>query len=225
MTRLAVEPASYAIDRAAMVADGFVAKLNTGTTGNVRLLRQMTDIFITNSRCYNCIPKLNIIPMPCKLLFVCLGNICRSPSAENIMNHAIAQAGLSDRIVCDSAGTGGYHIGSPPDRRMAAAAAARGITLKGQARQFQKSDFENFDLILAMDRENYEDILSFDPTGTYRDKVRLMCDFASHHREREVPDPYYGGPEGFNKVIDLLLDACEGLLQYVVKTYALTAKE
>ncbi len=141
------------------------------------------------------------------------------------MNHLIEQAGLSDSIICDSAGTGGYHIGSPPDRRMAAAAARRGIELKGQARQFHKSDFEEFDLILAMDRENYRDILSLDPVGKYRDKVRLMCDFASHHKEREVPDPYYGGPEGFNKVIDLLLDACDGLLQYVVKTDALASKE
>ena len=135
------------------------------------------------------------------------------------MNHLIEQADLGDSIVCDSAGTGGYHIGSPPDQRMAAAAALRGIELKGQARQFQKSDFENFDLILVMDQENYQDILSLDRAGKYKDKVRLMCDFASHHREREVPDPYYGGTEGFNKVIDLLLDACEGLLQYVVKTY------
>jgi protein-tyrosine phosphatase len=135
------------------------------------------------------------------------------------MNHLIEQAGLGESIVCDSAGTGGYHIGSPPDQRMAAAAALRGIELKGQARQFQKSDFENFDLILAMDQENYQDILSLDRAGKYKDKVRLMCDFASNHREREVPDPYYGGTEGFNKVIDLLLDACEGLLQYVVKTY------
>lgn len=141
------------------------------------------------------------------------------------MNHLVEQAGFSDSITCDSAGTGGYHIGSPPDRRMAAAASFRGITLKGQARQFQKSDFEKFDLILAMDRENYQDILSLEPTGKYRDKVRLMCDFASHHREKEVPDPYYGGTEGFNKVIDLLLDACEGLLQHVVRTYKLPMRE
>jgi len=138
------------------------------------------------------------------------------------MNHLIEQAGLSDNIVCDSAGTGGYHIGSPPDRRMTAAALRRGIKLKGQARQFQTSDFETFDLILAMDRENYRDILSVDPAGKYRDKVRLMCDFATAHSEREVPDPYYGGSEGFDQVIDLLLDACEGLLQKVVKTYNLS---
>ncbi len=106
---------------------------------------------------------------------------------------------------------------------MATAAKRRGIELKGKARQFQKSDFETFDLILAMDRENYRDILSLDPTGKYRDKVRLMCDFATHHTEKEVPDPYYGGPEGFDQVIDLLLDACEGLLQHVVQTCKLTA--
>lgn len=140
------------------------------------------------------------------------------------MNHLVEQAGLSDDIICDSAGTGGYHIGAPPDRRMATAALGRGITLKGRARQFQKSDFENFDLILAMDRENYQDILYLDPAGKYGDKVRLMCDFASHHSEREVPDPYYGGAEGFNKVIDLLLDACDGLLQHVIKTYQLAKK-
>lgn len=156
-----------------------------------------------------------------KLLFVCLGNICRSPAAENIMNHLIEQAGLGDRIVCDSAGTGGYHIGSPPDRRMSTAAQQQGIILKGRARQFQKSDFEEFDLILAMDLENYQNIIALDPRGHYRDKVRLMCSFCTRHAAREVPDPYYGGAEGFNKVIDLLLDACEGLLQHVTSNQGL----
>ncbi len=151
--------------------------------------------------------------MTYNLLFVCLGNICRSPAAENIMNHLLEQSHRCDRFVCDSAGTAGYHIGSPPDRRMAAAATKLGIELRGQARQFQKSDLENFDLILAMDRENYHDILWLDPAGQYRDKVFLICDFCSRHTTKEVPDPYYGGPEGFNRVIELLLDACEGLLQ------------
>lgn len=163
--------------------------------------------------------------MPCKLLFVCLGNICRSPSAENIMNHLIEQAGLSESIVCDSAGTSSYHIGSSPDQRMTAAAAQRGIMLRGKARQFEQSDLEEFDLILAMDQDNYRDILSLDYQGKYQEKVKLMCDFASNHREREVPDPYYGGAEGFNKVIDLLLDACDGLLQHVVETYDLTVRQ
>ncbi|BAY10371.1 low molecular weight protein-tyrosine-phosphatase [Calothrix sp. NIES-2098] len=155
--------------------------------------------------------------MPYKLLFVCLGNICRSPSAENIMNHLIEQAGLSNSIVCDSAGTSSYHIGSPPDRRMSAAAEKKlGIKLRGQARQFRKSDFQDFDLILAMDRDNYQDILVLDPTQYDRDKVRLMCDFCSRYTLEEVPDPYYGGTEGFNQVIDLLVDACEGLLQNII---------
>ncbi|MEH2052570.1 low molecular weight protein-tyrosine-phosphatase [Nostoc sp.] len=154
--------------------------------------------------------------MPYKLLFVCLGNICRSPSAENIMNHLIEQAGLSDRILCDSAGTSSYHVGSPPDRRMSAAAATKlGIKLRGRARQFQKSDFQDFDLILAMDQENYENILTLDRTKEYQHKVRLMCEFCSRHTLKEVPDPYYGGEEGFNQVIDLLIDACEGLLTKV----------
>lgn len=154
--------------------------------------------------------------MPYKLLFVCLGNICRSPAAENIMNHLITQANLSEQIICDSAGTAGYHIGSPPDDRMAITAAEQlGIKLRGQARQFKKSDLENFDLILAMDRANYQDILALDPIGQYRNKVHLMCDFCLKHSIKEVPDPYYGGPENFNHVIELLLDACNGLLQYV----------
>jgi protein-tyrosine phosphatase len=150
---------------------------------------------------------------PYKLLFVCLGNICRSPAAENIMEHLLQQAGLEQHVMCDSAGTSSYHIGSSPDRRMMAAVQKRGIPIQGSARQFQTPDFEQFDLILAMDHNNYADILLLDPQGQYRDRVRLMCDFCTRHSIREVPDPYYGGLEGFNQVIDLLLDACEGLLQ------------
>jgi len=154
--------------------------------------------------------------MSYKLLFVCLGNICRSPSAENIMNHLIEQSGLSERIICDSAGTSSYHIGSPPDRRMSAAAVEKlGFKLRGQARQFQRSDFQEFDLILAMDRENYHNILQLDSTGEYEQKVHLMCDFCYQYSLKEVPDPYYGGPEGFNQVIDLLMDACGGLLEHI----------
>lgn len=156
------------------------------------------------------------ICMTYKVLFVCLGNICRSPAAENIMNHLVAQAGLERHIVCDSAGTSSYHLGSPPDRRMTSAARQRNIQMQGQARQFEKDDFETFDLILAMDRENYRDILVLDPAGHYRDKVHLMCRFCSRHSDQEVPDPYYGGTEGFNNVLDLLQDACEGLLQHIL---------
>jgi protein-tyrosine phosphatase len=153
--------------------------------------------------------------MPYKILFVCLGNICRSPSAEGVMNHLLAQENLAGQVVCDSAGTSAYHIGEPPDRRMTAAAKQRGILLVGQARQFTKADFEKFDLILAMDRDNFADICFLDPDGRYKHKVRLMCDFCTRHTLREVPDPYYGGSEGFSQVVDLLLDACEGLLNYI----------
>jgi protein-tyrosine phosphatase len=151
--------------------------------------------------------------MPYKFLFVCLGNICRSPSAENIMNHLLEQKGLSSKIICDSAGTSSYHIGSKPDARMTMAAAKRGINMKGQARQFKQADFEQFDLILAMDRYNYRDILNLDPQGKYQAKVELMCNYASKHTDRDVPDPYYGGADGFDYVIDLLFDACENLLE------------
>jgi protein-tyrosine phosphatase len=153
--------------------------------------------------------------MPQKILFVCLGNICRSPAAENIMNHLIAEQGLSDRLVCDSAGTGGWHVGAPPDKRMRAAAAARGMNFVGAARQFQPQDLQEFDLILAMDKDNYRDILAQDPQGKFRDKVKMMCDYCQKHRDQEVPDPYYGGAAGFDYVIDLLFDACGGLLQTI----------
>ncbi len=147
-----------------------------------------------------------------RLLFVCLGNICRSPSAENIMNHLLEQRGLVDQVSCDSAGTSSYHIGSPPDSRMAMAAKKRGIRLTGRARQFTSEDFERFDLILAMDDSNYHNILSRDTADRYGSRVKRMCDFCTTHRDREVPDPYYGGSDGFDYVIDLLLDACSGLL-------------
>lgn len=155
--------------------------------------------------------------MVTRLLFVCLGNICRSPSAENIMNHLIQQRQLSDQVLCDSAGTSSYHIGSPPDRRMTAAAKSYGITLKGRARQLEPEDLASFDWILAMDQENYRDILALDRAGLYHTKVKLMCDFCRHHSDREVPDPYYGGPEGFDYVVNLLMDACEGLLDFVLE--------
>lgn len=153
--------------------------------------------------------------MPYKILFVCLGNICRSPSAENIMNHFIEEAGLNQQISCDSAGTSSYHVGSSPDRRMTTALINRGFKVTGHARQFEYSDFEEFDLILAMDKENYRNISALDRKKIYTDKVKLMCDFAQHHSTQEVPDPYYGGQKGFENVIDLLVDSCEGLLNAV----------
>jgi protein-tyrosine phosphatase len=146
---------------------------------------------------------------------VCLGNICRSPSAENIMNYLVKEQGKSNLIISDSAGTASYHTGASPDRRMAIAAQKRGINLIGKARQFTKQDFLEFDLILAMDRANYQNIMELDRDRKYQDKVKMMCDFCRTHSDREVPDPYYGGVDGFDYVIDLLFDACGGLLDTI----------
>lgn len=134
------------------------------------------------------------------------------------MNHLIQQQQLQAKIQCDSAGTSSYHIGSAPDSRMTQAARQQGIILSGQARQFGVEDFETFDLIVAMDRENYRNILRLDPTGVYTDRVRQMCEFTSRYGDQEVPDPYYGGADGFRHVVDLLLDACDGLLTHVTQT-------
>jgi protein-tyrosine phosphatase len=153
--------------------------------------------------------------MSTKLLFVCLGNICRSPSAEGIMNHLVAEAGLSHVISCDSAGTSAYHIGEPPDPRMTTAAKRRDIPLSSRGRQFERRDFEEFDLILAMDRDNYAVLKALDRDGKYADKLKLMCDYCQTFSDKEVPDPYYGGADGFNYVLDLLLDACGGLLHQI----------
>jgi protein-tyrosine phosphatase len=157
--------------------------------------------------------------MPIKLLFVCLGNICRSPSAEGIMNHLVADRGLGELIQCDSAGTSDYHVGAAPDLRMTQAARNSGITLTGRSRQFEILDFNTFDLILAMDQVNYQSLILLDRTGQFKDKVRLMCDFCLTFSEKDVPDPYYGGPGGFKHVIDLLTDACNGLLEYVIQNH------
>jgi protein-tyrosine phosphatase len=157
--------------------------------------------------------------MAYKLLFVCLGNICRSPSAENIMNYRLQQRGLSDQVACDSAGTSGYHVGAAPDRRMSAAAERQlGFPLVGAARQFEREDLAEFDLILAMDKDNFAQIVSLDRDGKFRDRVKLMCEFCHEHTLKSVPDPYYGGDEGFNFVIDLLVDACNGLIDHLIET-------
>jgi protein-tyrosine phosphatase len=157
--------------------------------------------------------------MAYKLLFVCLGNICRSPSAENIMNHLLQERGLSDQVECDSAGTSGYHIGAAPDRRMSAAAERQlGFPLVGAARQFEVEDLAEFDLILAMDKDNFAQINSLDRAGKYRDRVKLMCEFCREHTLKSVPDPYYGGESGFDFVIELLVDACNGLIDHLIET-------
>lgn len=158
------------------------------------------------------------LKMTKKLLFVCLGNICRSPAAENIMNYLIAQDGLGDRYSCDSAGTGSWHIGALPDQRMRAAAKSRGLDFVGSARQFQAKDLREFDLILAMDKDNYRNMIALDLQGEFTDKVKMMCDYCETYTDKEVPDPYFGGGDGFKYVIDLLFDACGGLLKSLEST-------
>lgn len=157
--------------------------------------------------------------MAYRLLFVCLGNICRSPSGENIMNHLLKARGLEPQVICDSAGTSGYHLDAKPDRRMNAAAERKlGLTLMGRSRRFEPIDFDEFDLILAMDRDNFEQMYYVGSLNHDRSKLHLMCEFCTRHDLKEVPDPYYGGEKGFDFVIDLLMDACEGLLDHLIET-------
>ena len=144
-----------------------------------------------------------------RILFVCLGNICRSPTAEGVMRHLLRERGLEDEVTVESAGTGAWHVGSPPDERSAEAARRRGIELLGEARQVRPADFERFDLIVAMDRSNLRDLLDIAPDETARAKVRLLLD------DDDVPDPYYGGERGFDEVLDLVHDACERLIDEV----------
>jgi protein-tyrosine phosphatase len=154
-----------------------------------------------------------------RLLFVCLGNICRSPTAEGVMRSLVAEAGLEESIELDSAGTGGWHVGSPPDERAIAAADARGIALGGFARQVSVDDFDDFDLILAMDRSNMRELRQLAPGQSERAKVRLLREFdpaSEGERDPEVPDPYYGAPGGFDEVLDLVQAACTGLLARII---------
>jgi protein-tyrosine phosphatase len=153
-----------------------------------------------------------------RLLFVCLGNICRSPTAEGVMRKLVAEAGLEDRVDIDSAGTGGWHVGSGPDQRAAEASRRRGIPLGGCARRVERADFERFDLILAMDRENLRDLRALAPDRAAARKVRLLREFdpaSNGAPDLDVPDPYYGGPHGFERVLDLVEAACRGLLDEV----------
>jgi len=149
-----------------------------------------------------------------KILFVCLGNICRSPAAEGIMRQK--SAGLPIEI--DSAGTAGYHTGDLPDARMRSHAAKRGYVLDSHARKFDPAvDFAKFDMIIAMDHENLSDLRRMDGKKRYTDKLFLMSDFCRTMSVDEVPDPYYEGPEGFEHVLDILEDACDGLLASLSK--------
>ena len=151
---------------------------------------------------------------PFGVLFVCTGNICRSPTAEGVFRKLVADAGMSGGILADSAGTHGYHIGEPPDVRAQSAAAKRGYDLSAlRARRVERADFERFDLIVAMDRGHLAILSRMAGPATH--KLKLMMSYASRFNEEDVPDPYYGGAQDFEQVLDLLEDGARGLLESI----------
>lgn len=153
--------------------------------------------------------------MPVRVLFVCMGNICRSPTAEGVFRHLVAQQGLEGQISCDSAGTHDYHIGEAPDTRAQEAAARRGYDLSGlRARRITEDDFSRFDYVLAMDGHNMA-ILRETCPASRRGRLRLFLDYAKDAALREVPDPYYGDAGGFETVLDLAEQAARGLLEHI----------
>ncbi len=158
---------------------------------------------------------------PVRVLFVCMGNICRSPTAEGVFRHMVVDAGLENRIEVASAGTHDYHVGHPPDRRTQAAAAMRGYDLSCQrARQVSLRDFLDYDYILAMDADNLANLQAIAPAGQ-QEKARLFLDYSEASRGGEVPDPYYGGDDGFTLVLDMVEDGAAGLLAEIKKKLGL----
>ena len=156
---------------------------------------------------------------PYSILFVCMGNICRSPTAEAIFKQKVDAAGLSDLILCDSAGTIGFHQGKPADPRMSHFAAERGYHLTSKSRKILFTDLNNFDLIITMDNDNYNQVQAMAKTQVQSKRIHKMVSYASANSSfKEVPDPYYGGNDGFVTVVELLEDACEGLLKKVRST-------
>jgi protein-tyrosine phosphatase len=151
-----------------------------------------------------------------RLCFVCLGNICRSPTAEAVMKKLVHEEGLEGEIEVDSAGTGDYHVGEAPDSRSTAAARARGVVLGGRAAQFTRRDFARCDLVLAMDRKNAQSLRALARDDAERAKIHLFRDFDPASEEgSDVPDPYYGGEDGFGTVLDICEAACRGLLDHL----------
>lgn len=149
---------------------------------------------------------------PCKICFVCLGNICRSPTAEGIFQHLVNERGLQPWFDIESAGTSAYHIGERANSKSREVANRYGIDLLSRARRFEPEDLEEFDLILAMDHENLRNLKSYDTTGRYNDKIRLIREFDPQPENQAVPDPYYGGMDGFQNVFEVLKRSCEALL-------------
>lgn len=157
-----------------------------------------------------------------RVLMVCMGNICRSPMAEGVFRSLLDQAGLAEHVFVDSAGTHSYHVGAAPDRRGQDCARKHGYDLSGlRARRVEEADLEAFDYILAMDQDNYRYLLELCATPEHRQKVRLLLEFAPGLPEREVPDPYYGGLSGFDRVLRLIEEAAQGLLLHVRERHRL----
>jgi protein-tyrosine phosphatase len=155
---------------------------------------------------------------PFRVLFVCLGNICRSPTAEGVMRSLVVAEGLDGQIEIDSAGTGAWHVGNPPDRRATLAASEQGVTLSGAARRIEPDDFERYDLILAMDESNLRDLRALASSAEAREKVHLLREYdpaGAQGGDLDVPDPYYGGDDGFGTVFRLVEAACRGLLEEI----------
>ena len=154
-----------------------------------------------------------------KILFVCMGNICRSPTAHGVFRKLVVEAGLGELIEIDSAGTHAYHVGEAPDRRARETAAERGIDIGDlRARRARPEDFHHFDYVLAMDRDNLDALMQICPSGL-ETKLRLFMDFAPDLQIREVPDPYYGGQRGFDRVFDMVESAALGLLEDLRSRY------
>ena len=155
---------------------------------------------------------------PVRVLMVCMGNICRSPTAHGVLAQRVADAGLADRITVDSAGTHDYHVGRPPDERAQQHAARRGYDLSAQrARKLSRQDFDDFDWVLVMDAANERAARTLCPPE-HAHKLRRLTDFCTRHRASDVPDPYDGGEAGFEAVLDLVEDACAGLLRTLIAT-------
>ena len=150
---------------------------------------------------------------PRRVLFVCLGNICRSPAAEAVFARKATAAGLPERgVTWDSCGTGGWHAGNPSDSRMIAAGTRRGYEFTHRARRIRPEDFSEFDLILTMDESNYDDVVALAPSRDAAKKVCPFVEYLTRRKVRAIPDPYYGGPDGFEEVLDLLEDGCDALV-------------
>ncbi|MGQ9642869.1 MAG: low molecular weight protein-tyrosine-phosphatase [Ignavibacterium sp.] len=152
-----------------------------------------------------------------KILFVCMGNICRSPAAEGVMKVLVNQNGMKNKFFIDSAGTIDYHEGEPPDPRMIQAASERGYDLNHKARQITKADLENFDYIITMDDGIHKSVLRLDPQKKYHHKIFRMTDFLTTMKANEIPDPYYGTKKDFEYTLDLIEDASKGFLNFVQK--------